>query len=141
MLFLLHLERESQLRDPVLAEAAWTDARHIERLYNEYISLVRVRLEREFKRPETVIDGVPYLSTVQTARALGVGEFHLANIRERGRLHGEKLGRRAIYSRTELERFITEPMGDTSPYSALAYAFLRWLEAEEPEPVIAATGS
>ena len=128
MLSLLNLKQASQLRDVDVANRAKDEADAIEASYTAYLAAVRRRLAAELDRPVVVLEGVPHLSTVQTARVLGVGEFHLANIRERGRIVGHKLGRRAVYSEQELRRFIQEPMGANSPYSALALAFLRWRE-------------
>ncbi len=100
--------------------------------YNGLIQTITEKLDVEFRRPAFVLDNVPFLSTVQTADALGVGEFHLSTMRSRGKLKGQKYGRRTIYSREILDRFLTSPDEAAERKSALALAFVRLMEKKRP---------
>ena len=99
----------------------------IARRYEKFLEHVRKAIDFEFESPAFVVDEVPYLSTIQAARALGVGEFHLSNLRDRQKLIGVRHGRRSIYSRENLLEFLnTEPR-----HSAVTTAFVRWHQLSE----------
>lgn len=96
--------------------------------YDLFLADLQAKVDRAFRQPAFTIKGVAHLSTVQAAQALGVGEFHLSTMRSRGKLRGEKFGRRTIYSRDDLDRFLTHSEVETERKSALALAFTRLME-------------
>lgn len=107
-------------------------AYNIDQAYERFLAFVDANLESEFEHPFITIGSQPYLSTSQVSRACMIGEFHLSNLRWRGRLMGEKIGHRVGYTRSELKHFLHDP----NPYernSALATAFLRFYERERAE--------
>lgn len=105
----------------------------IKKQYAAFMDGIRNRLEREFRRPAIVIDGVPYLSTVQAAEALDVGEYHLSTMRSRGKLEGTKHGRRTIYSQGQMQSFLMDVDQAQNRKSALALAFLRRMERKRQD--------
>lgn len=110
-----------------LVSAGFTPAQ-VRTSYQAFVQAIQSRIAEEFKRPADSIDGVPHLSTVQAAEALGVGEYHLSTMRSRGKLIGTKFGRRTFYSREQLESFLTDPEQAQAKKSALALAFIRMME-------------
>lgn len=86
-------------------------------------------LDYEFASPSFYLEDVPYITTIQAARALGVGEFHLANLQDRDKLQGTKHGRRIIYSRENLDALLSPP--EDGRRGALAGSFIRWLTLNE----------
>lgn len=82
-------------------------------------------LDFEFSNPEFVLDETAYVTAVQVSRALGLGEFHLSNLRDRGKLEGRRHGRRTIYSRENVDSLLSSP--DDGRRSSLAGAFIRWI--------------
>lgn len=130
------IEPESIRRRTGLSKTQWAElvrgqnedqrAYEISRLFERFLAHVHRALDNEFKNPEYEVDGVPCLSTIQAARALGIGEFHLANLRDRGKLKGRKFGRRAAFARVDLDAFLSIPQAPQERQSAMAQAFLRW---------------
>lgn len=95
-------------------------------LMHEFQDEIRSELDREFRRPIVTIDGEPYLSTIQASRALSIGDFHLSNLRDRGKLVPHSYGRRVVYSRAALEDLFVL---DDSGRFVLANAFMRWMRS------------
>lgn len=98
--------------------------------YTEFSDQVKANIARELKRPDFTIDGKPYLSAIQAASALGVGEFHLSNLRDRNKLSGRQHGRRVVYSRADLVALL-KPTRDDKHRGPLAVSFTRWLALRE----------
>lgn len=66
--------------------------RKIEQAFENYTVDCTRKLEREFTRPKyTLEDGTKLISTVQVARAFGLGDFHISTIRSRGVIKGTKM--------------------------------------------------
>lgn len=101
--------------------------------YNRYIEHLTKRIDREFMRPKYVLGfaSTKYISVSQLAEALNVGEFHLTNMRRRHKLEGTKYDRLVIYSQEQLSRFLTDASQAENRKSALAAAFLRWLDSQD----------
>lgn len=99
------------------------------RKHRTFIRSLENAVAREFARPAFVIDDQPLLSTIQVARALGVGDFHISTLRDRGRVDATRAGRSWGFSRSAVAALITneKQLGYHSP---LATAFLRWLDEE-----------
>lgn len=87
-------------------------------------------LHREIKRADHTVLGVPYLSTVQVSRCLGIGEFHVARIRSRGILKAHPVGGGYYgYTVEDVLELLDEPkQGYQSPLSG---AFIRYLEEQD----------
>lgn len=100
----------------------------LDALYETFLEGVRRAIAWEFKAPALKIDGAPYASTIQAARALGVGEFHLANLRYRQKLNGHTHGRKTIYAKRDLEALLKPQKDRRSPIAA---SFIRWLDLRE----------
>lgn len=98
--------------------------------HREFIAETRRALDWEFRNAQFVIADEPHISTVQAARALGVGEFHLSNLRDRDKLPGVKHGRRSVYTRQHMDEFLESTLSEKERHSPLASAFLRWLELQ-----------
>lgn len=130
LLGLLGLSRESQLdeNEPEYAE----ELTHIADEYTRYIERSKKAIDWEFKQPAHVLEGKPVISTVQAARALGVGEFHLSNLRDRRKLIATPFGRRAFYTRDALLKFVREQQ-HTKGHSSLSGAFVRWYQLEHSD--------
>lgn len=94
---------------------------------------VKRELAWEYKNPDYRDEsGAPFLSAVQAARALGIGEFLVCNLNHRGKLPGTKVGRRIAYSRDDLLKMATRNYSRVpSKRSPLAKSFIRWLELRE----------
>lgn len=100
--------------------------------YDLFLRHLLANIDLEFKHPAFVVDDVGYLTTVGVSHALGIGEFLIANLRNRGKLSSEqKVGRRAVYSRADLVEFVTTASSQDRR-SALATAFVRWLRQRDP---------
>lgn len=111
-------------------ERAWV----IGQAFDRFLEQRRSAVDIEFREPEFHgDDGTPLLSTIQAARALGVGEFHLANLRDRGKLNSTRVGRRAGFAREDLRDFLNIDQKPETRQTALGIAFLRWFEVEELE--------
>lgn len=106
-------------------DSAVAVAKRLSRQWGEYVRHVRRELDREFRVPFAIIDGEPCISTIQVGRALGVGEFHLSNLRDRQALASHRVGRRTVYSRAAIEALIDKPLVPPSRHSPLSAAFLR----------------
>jgi hypothetical protein len=92
-----------------------------------FVEHTKAAIEREFKAPSFRIDGKSYVSAIQAARALGTGEFHLSNLRDRGKLNGTPHGRRVVYAKSDLLALLKQSK-DSNYRSPLASSFARWLE-------------
>lgn len=92
--------------------------------FEDFRDHTRAAIAHEFEHPAAVLDGTPYISTIQAAQALSIGEFHLANLRDRKKLEGTPYGRRSLYSQASLEALL-EPAENGR--FILARAFMRWL--------------
>lgn len=114
---------------------AGSDARawEISKSFDRFLDRCRLQVDYEFQNPEFVEDGQPYISTIQAARALSVGEFHLANLRDRGKLASVRVGRRAGFRRDDLLDFLDIDRRPDTRQTALGVAFFRWFELEEQE--------
>lgn len=134
-----------------LSRGQWTDLvgshpddetiYEVMRSHERFIQSIKAAIEYEMARPAVVIEGEPYISTIQAARALGVGEFHLANLRERNKLEATRYGRRSAFSRANLYKFLEGPEDPRERHSALATAFLRWWELQDQKRKRAASPS
>ena len=93
----------------------------------EFVEHTKAAIAYEFKTPAFNFGGHKYLSAIQAARALGTGEFHLSNLRDRGKLHGTPHGRRVVYSKLDLTSLL-KPSKTDKHRSPLAASFTRWLE-------------
>jgi len=108
--------------------AVLTKAAAIEAAYALYTGAIIAAIKTEAKNPAAKIDGKPYLSTRQAARALGVGEFHLANMRDRGKLPAQRAGRNYAFAVKDLITIATKPEKAGGYHSPLAGAFLEYLD-------------
>lgn len=99
--------------------------------YADFTEYTKKAIAFEFKNPAFTIEGKPYLSAVQAARALGTGEFHLSNLRDRNKLSGRRHGRRVVYSRGDLHALL-KPTKQDKHRAPLAVAFVRWLDLRGP---------
>lgn len=74
-----------------------------------------------------MLDGVPVLTSRQLARSLGIGDFHIAALRSRGKLEAVYEGRSVYYPVDGVHRFIDAPLRDSDHRSPFSTAFLRFL--------------
>lgn len=111
------------------------DARawEISKSFDRFLDRCRLQVEYEFQNPEFSENGQGFISTIQAARALSVGEFHLANLRDRGKLASVRVGRRAGFRKDDLLEFLDIDRRPSERQTALGVAFFRWFELEEQE--------
>jgi hypothetical protein len=102
----------------------------IEREYGAYVAETMHEIWLEAEHPDYAdSDATPYLSSRQAARALGVGEFHLANMRDRGKLKAHhRVGRNYAFAVADLLTLVQDPASAGGYNSPLASAFLAYLE-------------
>lgn len=112
--------------------AAVCDPETLPELFDAFLADIRAKVEIEFTAPAHMLGKTPVLSTVQVARALGVGEFHLSNLRDRGKLNSSKFGRRAVYSKADLDAFLDQQK-IKERRSALAAAFVQYAATQTRE--------
>lgn len=136
LLGLMGLEREAQL-DPEDPEQERI-LTHIWQEFEAYVEHVKRAIDWEFRTPDRHLPvrgkQVPVLSTVQAARALGVGEFHLSNLRDRKKLPGTPFGRRSFYTKDALLKFLRQQTEQQQKHMSLAGAFVRWYQLRQVEP-------
>lgn len=111
------------------------DARawEISKSFDRFLDRCRVQVEYEFQSPELTENDQSFISTIQAARALSIGEFHLANLRDRGKLASVRVGRRAGFRKDDLIDFLDIDRRPDTRQTALGVAFFRWFELEEQE--------
>lgn len=113
-----------------LSKTEWTqlsekyNTRQILSLWEKFKRITGRALDYEFAIPSYVLEGVPYVTAIQASRATGIGEFHLANLRDRDKLQGTRHGRRTIYTRQNLDDLFQPKDGRKS---SLSGPFLRWI--------------
>lgn len=95
--------------------------------YTEFLTSLGYALDRAFETPDAYVEDQPVLSTLTASRILGVGEFHLANLINRGRLTSHKIGRRTFFTRDDLVSLLDK---DDDMHTPLAAAFLRFMGAD-----------
>lgn len=105
----------------------YPDPEVITTLYQTWVLKLRKDIKAELSRAHYDIEGKPYLSAVQVARVLGIGEFHVCNLLHRGRLEGTRNGRRVGYAYRDVaslaERDYAKEGFKRSP---LGRSFLDW---------------
>lgn len=122
--------RVLDLSDAEQAPAVLTRALEMERFYTAYAAAVIAAIRSEAKNAAITIDGKPFLTSRQAARALGVGEFHLANMRDRGKIPAQRAGRNYAFAAEDLIAIVKKPAKSGGYHSPLAGAFLeRFKEA------------
>lgn len=98
--------------------------------HSRFIAMLKRNVSAEFRHPAYMIDGVPHVITIQVARALGLGEFHIANMRARNKLHAGSYGRKAVFTKEDVIAFIDRPLTANERSSPLAGSFIRFVEGE-----------
>lgn len=98
--------------------------------YEDFVRYLERAIDYELRDPMITFENVPYITAMQVSRALGIGEFHVCNLRARGKLASEKFGRRSLYNRAHLMAFIHAPLAEGERHLGLANAFVRWMKIE-----------
>lgn len=115
----------------------WETAHRAERIaemYDEFRSALKAKITANRVHARFSVDGVPHFSTVQAAMILGIGGFHLTNLRKRGRVHGYPVNARAHgFSVADLHHLIdvdaAEEANENNRFvGALAGPFIAYLE-------------
>lgn len=109
----------------VLANAA-----ALEHAYAGFHALCRQRLDEAFENHSVAIDGGPKLiSSIELGRAIGLGEFAIANLRSRGKLKCRHIGRMAYYDRESIERLFNWHLDPNASIhrNILAQSFLEYI--------------
>lgn len=109
-------------------DAALARAKELDRDHRTFKRRVVNALDIEFARPTLVLDDVKYITTRQATRALGLGEFHLSNLRDRQRVEYRRVGRRTLYSRSALDDLINMTIAPRAQHAPLSTAFVAFLE-------------
>lgn len=116
--------------DPVVMEAART----LSTSWYEFVREKRLALDREFRRPACTMNGQPYLSTMQVSLALGIGDFHVSNLRVREILRATSHGNKTVYDRHTVYALLDEQLPEGRRNSPLIHSFLRYLEDRDYAP-------
>lgn len=121
--------------DPTLVQKAYDllDA------WATFVAEKRQAIDREFSRPTCTIHGEPFISTMQVSLALGIGDFHVSNLRVREILDVSYYGNRTVYGKPTLLKLISEPLPEGRRSSPLVHAFLRYLQDRAYAPAMQAT--
>lgn len=121
---LLNVESDAAAnRDPEILSRA----RDVQRSHRHFTRKMIRRIDEEFAKPAVVIDETPYISTAQVSAALGLGEFHVCALRDRGKLKAHRDNRRILYSREAIVELIESPVSPRQQHAPLAPKFVEYV--------------
>lgn len=106
-------------------------AEEIEKAYKSWIEWVKKDLDEALRNADYRIANKPHLSAIQLSEVLRIGEFHLCNIRQRGKLRGIPHGRRVAYSRSDVIDLLDRTYEKTRARNPLSKAFVRYVTSTD----------
>lgn len=108
-------------------------ALNVQALYEQYKTDVEGRLVDETERAAYVLDDKPYLSSIQVARVLGCGDFHIVTLRQRGKINATLTKRYWAYAPDDVRALLD--FDDSKGYhSSIAGTFVRYLSENLTTP-------
>lgn len=123
---LLGASSETALRGDAMLAAA----KDVQRAHSRFIRKMIANVAAEFETP-IVVDDVEYITTAQVSRALGLGEFHVSALRDRGKLQAVRYGRRTLFSREAVMDLVTRGIEPRTQHAPLAPRFVETYLAKQ----------
>lgn len=119
---LLNAVSETDLR----GEEKLAVARDILRSHGRFVRKISAAVGAEFAKEPTIVDGEAYITTAQVSRALGLGEFHVSALRDRGKLPALRHGRRTLFARDDVIDLIQRGVEPHTQHAPLAPRFAEY---------------